>query len=174
MNDSLARLLRVSRWLDRFSEWSARLFAWLIIPLIGVMTYEVIVRYTLRPTMWAYDSSYMLYGAMFMLGAAYTLSKGGHIRADFVYRMWSPRVQGAVDTFCYLIFFFPGIGFFLWVGADFALDSWIQQERSPASAWMPPIYPLKTVIPLAALLLLAQGISELFKSLYAALKGEWP
>jgi TRAP-type mannitol/chloroaromatic compound transport system permease small subunit len=174
MDDVPARLLRVSRFLDAASRWSARLFAWLIIPLMGAMTYEVVARYTVNPTAWAYDTSYMLYGALFMLGAAYTLSRGAHIRADFLYRQWPTRVQGAVDAFCYLAFFFPGIGFFFWIGAEFAYDSWLQLERSPASAWMPPIYPLKSVLPVASLLLLVQGVSELIKSLHAALKGEWP
>jgi TRAP-type mannitol/chloroaromatic compound transport system permease small subunit len=167
-------LMRASRAIDAIARWSARLFAWLVLPLMAVMAYEVVVRYAARPTIWAYDSSYMIYGAMFMLGAAYTLHRGAHIRADFLYRMWSVRTQGMVDAICYVVFYFPGIGFFMWIGSEFALESWLQQERSAASAWMPPIYPLKTVIPIAAALLLVQGVSELIKSLHAAIKGEWP
>lgn len=174
MHDRFQSLVRLAKALDQISVWSARIFGWLVLPLIAVMVYEVFVRYTLRPTLWAYDLSYMTYGALFMLGAAYTLHRGAHIRADFIYRNWPTRVQGAVDALCYILFFFPGIGFFLWVGMEFAFDSWVQQERSAASAWMPYIFPLKTVVPIAALMLLVQGISELIKSLYAALRGEWP
>lgn len=160
--------------LDAISEWTARLFAWLVIPLMGVMVYEITVRYLLRPTLWAYDISYMLYGSLFMLGAAYTLSQGGHIRADFIYRNWSPRVQGAVDALFYLLCFFPGLALFLWAGLDFARASWAQEERMMASAWMPAIYPFKTVISVTAGLLLVQGLSEFLKSLHAVLRGEWP
>jgi TRAP-type mannitol/chloroaromatic compound transport system permease small subunit len=168
------KFLRLAKRIDKLSDWCGRAFAWLVLPLIGIMVYEVVVRYTLRPTLWAYDLSYMTYGAMFMLGAAYTLSKGAHIRADFVYRLWSPRTQGLVDAACYLFLFFPGIGFFLWVGADFAFESATRAERSAGSAWMPYIYPLKSTIPVAAALLLVQGVSEFIKSAYAAIKGRWP
>lgn len=174
MLDFHGPLMRVSRFIDCVSEWSARVVAWLVLPLMGAMAYEVVIRYTVKPTVWAYDISYMLYGALFMLGAAYTLLKGGHIRADFLYGNWSVRTQAAMDAFCYLVFYFPGIGFFFWVGLDYAWESWERGERSAGSAWMPAIYPLKAVIPVAAALLLMQGLSEFIKSLYAARHGERP
>jgi TRAP-type mannitol/chloroaromatic compound transport system permease small subunit len=167
--------MRILRALDTVSLWTARLTALLVIPMILVLVYEVVARkFFLRPTVWAADTSYMLYGTFFMLGAAYTLHRQGHIRTDFFYRLWSPRAQGVVDALLYLAFFFPAIGLFLWAGWDFAATSWAQDEHSITSAWRPPLYPFKTIIPITAVLLLLQGASELGKSLYAAVRGEWP
>jgi TRAP-type mannitol/chloroaromatic compound transport system permease small subunit len=168
--DALVPVIRV---IDAISIWSGRIVAWLIVPLIGAMTYEVAIRYLWEPTQWAYDTSYMLYGAMFMLGAAYTLYRGAHIRTDFLYQKWSVRRQALVDAFCYLFLFFPGIAIFLWLGAEFAWTSYLRNERTVGSSWMPIIWPLKSVIPVAAALLLLQGISEFMKCLYALRTGRW-
>jgi TRAP-type mannitol/chloroaromatic compound transport system permease small subunit len=160
------------RAIDGLSEWSGRLFAWLIVPLMLGTTYEVIVRYVLNaPTIWAYDLSYMLYGSHFMLGAAYTLLKGGHIRTDIFYQNWTPRTQGAVDALLYLLLFFPGMIFYFWMGGQEAWHSFSIGERSDASPWRPILYPLKAALPLGALLLLIQGVSEFIKSAHLALKG---
>jgi TRAP-type mannitol/chloroaromatic compound transport system permease small subunit len=115
----------------------------------------------------------MLYGAMFMLGAAYTLYRGAHIRTDFLYQKWSVRTQATVDALCYLLLFFPGIAVFLWLGGEFAWNSWLRGERSVGSSWMPIIYPLKAVIPVAATLLLLQGLSEFLKCIHALRTGRW-
>jgi TRAP-type mannitol/chloroaromatic compound transport system permease small subunit len=165
-------LLKVVGVIDALSEWSGRVFAWLIIPLICGTTYEVIARYVFNaPTVWAYDLSYMLYGSHFMLGAGYTLLKGGHIRTDIFYQSWSPRRQGTVDALLYLLFFFPGMAFFFWMGSQEAAHAWIIQERSDASPWRPILYPFKTALPAGALLILIQGVSEFIKSAHLALKG---
>jgi TRAP-type mannitol/chloroaromatic compound transport system permease small subunit len=166
-------LVRVIRGIDMVSEWSGRIAAWLVIPLILVMTWEILVRKMAQPTFWAFDLSYMLYGALFMLGAAYTLYRGSHIRTDFLYQNWPVRVQASVDAFCYLFLFFPGIAIFFWMSADWAVLSWQRQERAMASAWMPALYPLKTVLPVALALLLLQGVSEFLKCVYAIRHGEW-
>ena len=101
-------LLRTIRFIDTIGDWSGKIFAWLIVPMIVGVSYEVFVRYVFNaPTIWAYDVTYMLYGSHFMLGAAYTLSKGGHVRTDFFYANWSQRTQGWVDAVSYLLFFFP-------------------------------------------------------------------
>lgn len=161
--------------IDSVSVWAGWFSGWLVIPLMAVLVYEVVARkFFLRPTMWASDTSYMLYGSLFMLGASYALYRKAHIRTDFVYRLWSPRVQGTVDALLYLLLFFPGIAFFLWAGWDFAHTSWVQGERTITSPWRAPLYPFKMVIPVAAGLLLLQGISEFLKSVHAALRGEWP
>lgn len=161
------------RVLDRVAEWSGLLFCWMIIPLVAAMVYEVIARYAFNAaTIWSYDVSYMLYGSHFMLGAAYTLLRGGHIRTDVFYMAWSPRTKGIVDASLYLFFFFPGIALFFWMGLQEALHSWDIREVSDASPWRPPLYPLKMVIPVSAMLLLLQGISEFLKSAYAAVKGQ--
>ncbi|MBM4340310.1 MAG: TRAP transporter small permease subunit [Deltaproteobacteria bacterium] len=164
----------VIRIIDTLSEWSGKIVGWLIIPLILGLTYEVIARYGFHaPTVWAYDIAYMLYGTLFMLGAVYTLKRNGHIRTDMLYDRWSPRRQGWVNVISYLFLFFPGMIFFFLSGLDVTIHSWIILEKSDFSPWRPPLYPFKTVIPLTALLLIVQGVSECLKSLHAALKGEW-
>ena len=167
------KLVRAIRIIDAISDWSGRIFAWLILPLIFVMTWEICVRYLAHPTQWAYDLSYMLYGAMFMLGAAYTLRRGSHIRTDFLYQKWPVKTQALVDALCYLLLFFPGIALFLWIGAEFAWQSWVREERSVGSSWMPVIYPLKAVLPIATAMLLLQGIAEFLKCMHALRTGRW-
>ena len=168
---------RLRLWIERIdsiSIWSGKLFAWLIAPMIGVLVFEVFARYGFdAPTMWAYDSTFMLYGSHFMLGAAFTLAKGAHIRTDFFYRMWSDRVQASVDLLIYLLFFFPGFAFFLWVSVEFAAKSWEQSELITTSPWLPIVYPFKTVIPLTATLLIIQGLSESLKCVEAIKQGRW-
>ena len=167
-----AALLQIVGVIDTISEWSGRIFAWLIIPLVAGLTYEVLARYLFNaPTIWAYDLSYMLYGAHFMLGAGYTLLKGGHIRTDIFYQSWSPRTQGKVDALLYLLLFFPGMLFFFWMGGQEFWQAWSIGERSDASPWRPVLYPLKATLPLGALLLLVQGVSEFIKSGHLALRG---
>lgn len=161
------------RWIDALSEWSGRLTAWLILPLILVIVYEIAVRYAFnRPTIWSFELQFMLYASMFMLGAAYTLLYGDHIRTDILYTRWPVRWQGIVDATLYLIFYFPGIAFFLWAGWDFAYRSWVIGELSEFSPWRPPVYPLKMTIPVTAALLLFQGVSEFVKALHAAITGK--
>ncbi len=160
--------------LDSISIWIGKLFAWLIIPMVVALVYEVFARYAFNaPTMWAYDTTFMLYGSHFMLGAAFTLAKGAHIRTDFFYRMWPDRVQASVDLAIYLLFFFPGFGFFLWASADFAMKSWQQSELIITSPWLPIVYPFKTVIPVMAALLMIQGVSESLKCVEAIKQGRW-
>ena len=161
------------RVLDRFAEWCGLAFCWLIIPLVASMTYEVIARYAFNAaTIWSYDVSYMLYGSHFMLGAAYTLLRGGHIRTDIFYMNWSPRTKGLVDASLYLFLFFPGMALFFWMGLQEALHSFDIKEVSDASPWRPAIWPLKMVIPVSAALIIVQGVSEFLKSLHAAMRGE--
>jgi len=158
--------------IDVFSLWTGRIVCWLTIPLLLAMVYEVYV--FVAPTMWAYDISRMLYGALFMLGAAYALSRGVHIRADFLYRNWSAKAQGTVDTALYLLFYFPGLLVFLWMASDFASLAWIRGEKGMDTAWMPHMGPIKTALPVGVALLIIQGVSETLKSFYAATKGRWP
>lgn len=167
-------LRQTLKFLDTISIWSGKLFAWLILPMVFSLVYEVVVRYFfLAPTIWANDVSFMLYGSHFMLGSAYALQRKSHIRTDFFYRLWPVRRQGWVDACLYFFLFFPGMGLFLWAGWDFAYGSLLQGERIVTSPWMPPVYPFKLTMPLATLLLLLQGISEFIKSLYAATRGKW-
>jgi TRAP-type mannitol/chloroaromatic compound transport system permease small subunit len=167
-------LLKTVRTIDAIGNWVGRIVAWLAIPLVLGLTYEVVARYAFNaPTVWAFDVSYMLYGTHFMLGAGYTLLKQGHIRTDIFYAKWTPRRQGWVDAACYLLLFFPGMIFFFLASWDNALHSVLIRELSDQSPWRPPIYPFKMVIPVTALLLMLQGVSEFLKSVWAARHGEW-
>jgi TRAP-type mannitol/chloroaromatic compound transport system permease small subunit len=166
-------LIKIIRVIDPIAIWSGNLVGWLIIPLVFGLTYEVVARYVFHaPTIWAFDVTYMLYASLGMLGAGYTLYKNGHIRTDILYDRWSPRRQGWVDVVCYVLLFFPGMFFFFAAGLKVAIHSWTILETSDASPWRPPLYPLKTVIPVTALLLLIQGVSEFLKGVYAVLRGE--
>ena len=160
---------------DGASRWVGRVVAWLVVPLMLAMIYEVVARSLFRaPTIWAYDVSRMLYGAFFMLGAAYALAKGVHIRADFLYRRFDVRVQGWIDTVLYLTLYFPALIVFLIVAYDYAFLAWLRGQRGMDTAWMPLLGPIKTALPVGIALLLMQGVSELLKSYYAATRGRWP
>jgi TRAP-type mannitol/chloroaromatic compound transport system permease small subunit len=139
------------------------------------MVWEIVARYAFRaPTMWAYDVSRMLYGALFMLGAGYALSRGLHIRADFLYRTLPVRAQGWIDFLLYVLFYFPGLLVLLWASSDFAWTAIERGERGMDTAWMPLLGPIKAVLPIGVALLLLQGVSEVLKSWYAATRGRWP
>ena len=151
---------RVVRAIDRVSTAAGWLAGWLIVPLTLVVAYEVAARYAFNaPTRWASHFTYMLYGAQFMLAAAYTLLKGGHIRTDVFSDQWSSVTRARIDAVCYVLFFFPGTLFILYAGGMEARQAWEIGER--AGAW--PVYPFKALIPLTALLLALQGLSELIK-----------
>lgn len=168
-------LLRIARALDPIAIWSGRCVAWLIIPMVLALTYEVVARYVFNaPTLWAYDMTFMMYGTFFMLGAAFTLQRKGHIRTDSLYAGWSTRRQAWTDVVCYLLMFSTFVAVFLFTGWGYFVKAWVTQERFVSSPWMPLTWPFKAVMPLTGLLLALQGISELCKSLHAALTGEWP
>jgi len=162
------------KFADSLSLWSGRLFAFLVIPLTLTPVYEVISRQVFnRPTIWALEMTYMLCGTIGMMGAAYALEKKAHIRTDFFYDRWSPRIQGIVDSVFYLFFFLPGIALFCWKGWNFAMMSWIMKERAMMTSWYPPIYPFKMIMLIAGVLLLLQGVAELLRSIHAATSGRW-
>ena len=161
--------------IDMTMLWSGRLVCLLLIPLLIAMVYEVLARKLfVAPTLWAYDVSRMVCGAMFMLGAGYALMKGVHIRADFLYRILSHRTQARVDLFAYLVFYFPSLILFFWVTQEYALDAFWRGETSMDTAWMPKLWPTRMAMPVGAALLLVQGVSEVLKCLYAIQKGRWP
>lgn len=161
--------------IDTFSLWVGRVVAWMTIPLMAAMIYEVFARYYFTaPTVWAYDISRMVYGAMFILGAAYALSKGVHIRSDFLYRKWSVRAQGRVDLALYVICYFPAMIILLWVSTEWAWASLSRGERGTDTSWMPLLGPVKSALPVGVVFLIIQGVSEVLKSLHAARKGRWP
>ena len=164
--------IRVVRAIDRFTDFTGTLVAWLNVPLVLVVAYEVFARYAFSaPTIWSFDLTYMLYGTMFMLGAAYALHKGAHIRTDFFFEKWSIRTRGVIDSVAYLVFFFPALMVFFvvtWGEGWYAFQIGEVSEQTP---WRPILWPYKMVIPLTCLLLMIQGISETIKSVYAARTG---
>ena len=161
--------------IDKFSKRTGNIVCWITIPLIFGMVYEVLARkFFLAPTIWAYDISRFLYGALFMLGAGYALSKGVHIRADFLYRNFKIKTQGIVDFTLYVLFYFPGLLVFLYMTTGFLQESIMRGERGMDTTWMPYMWPIKTCLWFGIIFLLVQGVSELFKSYYAATKGKWP
>jgi len=161
--------------IDKFSKWIGSVVCWILMPLIFAMTYEVLARKLfLAPTIWAYDISRFLYGALFMLGAGYALSRGVHIRADFLYRNFKIKNQGLIDFWLYLLFYFPGLIVFLYMTFGFVVESIQRGERGMDTTWMPYMWPIKTCLLIGIIFLLIQGFSELLKSYWAAKKGEWP
>ena len=161
--------------IDRFSKVIGSIVCWITIPLILGMVYEVFARKLfLSPTIWAYDMSRFLYGALFMLGAGYALSKGVHIRADFLYRNFKVKTQGTVDFWLYLLFYFPGLLVFLYMTIGFVQESIMRGEKGMDTTWMPYMWPIKTCLLIGIIFLLIQGVSEILKSFYAATKGRWP
>jgi TRAP-type mannitol/chloroaromatic compound transport system permease small subunit len=165
--------LKIADAIDGFTSITGQLFAWIfVLPLVAVVTFEVVSRYGFdAPTLFAYDLSYMFYGSLFMLGTAFALLKGAHIRTDMLWEQYSERTKGWVDLCAYLFFFFPGLLIFLFSSIDDAIYSMQIGERSEQTAWRPIIYPFKAVVPLTALLLLIQGVSETLKSFYAVRTG---
>ena len=161
--------------IDRFNKIIGNIVCWITIPLILGMVYEVLARKLfLAPTIWAYDMSRFLYGALFMLGAGYALSKGVHIRADFLYRNFKTKTQGKIDFWLYLLFYFPGLIVFLYMTTIFVQESIMRNERGMDTTWMPYMWPIKSCLWFGIIFLLIQGVSELLKSYYAMTKGRWP
>ena len=175
---------RILLFIDRLSLWTGKAFAWSILILTFATSYEVFVRYVMRnPTSWAFDISYTMYGTMFMMAGAYALSQKAHVRGDFVYRLWPPRVQAAIELVLYFVFFFPGMLALVYAGIIYANESWHYMPygftgprgevsiNSPAGV---PVSPLKTVLPVAAGLLVLQGIAETIRCIQCLRTGTWP
>ena len=162
------------RFADSLSAWFGKAFAWLIILMAVGTGYEVVSRYLFNaPTAWALDVSFIMYGTLFMMGGAYTLSRGGHVRGDFLYRLWQPRTQAKVDLVLYILFFFPGVTALILAGWKYASRSWSYGEVSVNSPAGVPIYQFKTVISVAGLLLLIQGMAQVCRCILAIRTNEW-
>ncbi len=160
--------------IDGLSQWSGKTVAWLSVPLVVVVVYEVVVRKFFTPTSWAFDLAYMIYGSQFMLATAFCLYRHNHVRTDVFYGSWSPRTQGLVDSIVYVFLFLPGMAFFCWLGFEYFHESWVIREVTTHSPWRQIIYPFKATIPLAMGLLTLQGIAELAKSIRRVLGKEIP
>lgn len=163
---------RVVAAIDRFTDATGTAIAWLNVPLVVVVACEVVARYALdAPTIWSFDLTYMLYGAIFMLGAAYALRHGAHVRTDFFFERWSARTRGVIDAVAYIVFFFPALGVLLVIGWNEGWYAVTIGEVSEQTPWRPLMWPFKMIVPLSCLLLLLQGIAETIKSVYTAATG---
>jgi TRAP-type mannitol/chloroaromatic compound transport system permease small subunit len=160
---------------DKISTWVGHAFSWLIVGLTVMMTWEVLSRrFFDAPHAWTFDGQIQMYGILFMMSGAYTLSKSGHVRGDVLYGFFSPRVQASRDLTLYLLFFIPGTVALTYAGTIYAKESWFIHERSNIMAEGPPIYTFKTFIPIAGALLLMQGLAEIVRCVLCLRDGEWP
>jgi len=162
-------------FVDKVSTFVGHTFSWLIMLLTLMITWEVFSRYVLdHPHPWAFDVMIMMYGSMFMMAGAYTLSKNGHVRGDVLYGFFPPRLQAGLDLALYILFFIPGVFALCWAGYNYAADSWAIKEISNITSDGPPVYPFKTIIPLAGSMLLVQGFVEIIRCVICLKLGEWP
>ena len=160
---------------DKTSTFIGHTFSWCIVALTLLISWEVFSRYALdAPHAWAFDVMIMFYGTLFMMAGAYTLSVNGHVRGDVLYGFFKPRTQATLDLILYILFFIPGVVALVWAGYYYAADSWRINEHSNVTADGPPIYPFKTVIPIAGAFLLMQGIVEIVRCVICIRQGDWP
>lgn len=160
--------------IDALSTFIGKVAAWAIVGLTLLITWEVFSRYALNnPHAWVLDAQIMLYGTLFMLAGAYTLSKNGHVRGDVLYGFFSPRGQASVDLALYIIFFLPGVIAMTWAGWTYAQESLAIREQT-FSATPLPLYPFKFVIPVSGAVLLLQGFAEIARCVICLRTGQWP
>ncbi len=153
--------------IDITNNWVGRFTCLLLVPIIFAMVYEVVARKLfIAPTIWAYDTSRMFAGALFMLGAGYVLMRGVHIRADFLYRNWTKKSQATVDASLYLLFYFPAMLFFFWISLDYTVSAWVKWERTMDTTLMAPLAPARTAMPAGAFFLIIQGIAEILRAFH--------
>jgi TRAP-type mannitol/chloroaromatic compound transport system permease small subunit len=162
-------------FVDKLSTWIGQAFSFCIVVLTLHISWEVFSRYALdAPRAWAFDFMIMMYGTLFMMAGAYTLAKNSHVRGDVLYGFFRPRTQAVLDLILYIVFFIPGVVALVWAGYTYAAESWAINEHSTITSEGPPIYPFKTVIPVAGAILLAQGIVEIIRCIICLKQGEWP
>ena len=166
--------LKLLHTADHLSTWVGKAFSWLIVALMLLVVAEVFKRYALNaPTAWIFDASNMMYGTLFMMCGAYTLSQDGHVRGDFFYGSAQPRTQASLDLVLYILFFIPGVIALTWAGWTYAADSVAIREHT-FNADPLPLYPFKAIIPLAGLTVLMQGVAEIVRCVVCLRTGAWP
>jgi TRAP-type mannitol/chloroaromatic compound transport system permease small subunit len=166
--------LKLLHTADHISTWVGKAFSWLIVALMLLVVAEVFKRYALNaPTAWIFDASNMMYGTLFMMCGAYTLSQDGHVRGDFFYGSAQPRTQASLDLVLYILFFIPGVIALTWAGWTYAADSVAIREHT-FNADPLPLYPFKAIIPLAGFTVLMQGVAEIVRCVVCLRTGAWP
>ena len=168
-------MLKTIHAIEGLSQWVGKAFGWCILILTLSVSYEVFVRYVLnKPTVWAFDMMVQMYGALFLMAGAYALAQDAHVRGDVLYRLFPVRWQARLDFGLYILFFFPGMLALFWYGWEIASDSWRYKEVSWNSPARIQIYFFKTLIPVAGLLLMIQGVAEMLRCWIAMKTGRWP
>ncbi len=163
------------KFADALSTAMGKAFSWCIVILMGGTVYEVIMAYVFNaPTLWNFDFSMQMYGAILMMSGAYTLAQEAHVRGDVIYRLFSNRVQASIDFVLYFIFFFPGVIALAFYGYEYAALAWKIKETSWSSPAQIQIYMVKALIPTSGVILTIQGISEVFRSIICIQTGHWP
>jgi TRAP-type mannitol/chloroaromatic compound transport system permease small subunit len=161
--------------IDKISTFVGKVFSWLIVSLTFLITFEIFSRYALdAPHAYAFDMMLQMYGTLFMMSGAYALSKNSHVRGDVLYGFFPPRLQAGLDLTLYIVFFLPGVVALCWAGYIYAAESWAIREYSSITSEGPPIYPFKTIIPVAGAFILVQGIVEMIRCVICLKKGQWP
>lgn len=159
---------------DRVSTFAGHFFAWSIVGLTFLVSWEVFSRYVLNnPHAWVLDAQIMLYGILFMMAGAYTLAQSGHVRGDVLYGFFQPRTQASIDLVLYIVFFLPGIFAMAYAGWIFADESLAIREQTFSPEPL-PLYPFKFFIPIAAFFLLLQGVVEIIRCIICLRDGAWP
>lgn len=160
---------------DKISTFVGKIFSWLIVTLTLLITWEIFSRYALNtPHDWAFDGMIQMYGMLFMMSGAYTLSKNNMVRGDVLYGFFPPRLQAGLDLTLYFVFFLPGVTALIWAGYGYTLDSWKILEHSGITSDGPPVYQFKAIIPIAGSFLLLQGIAEIIRCVRCLKEGQWP
>lgn len=168
-------MTKILHFIDALSAWTGKAFAWCIVVLTFATCYEVFVRYVLNaPTVWAFDMSVQMYGALFMMAGAYALAQDAHVRGDVVYRLMPIKTQASIDLILYILFFLPGVFALTYYGYGYASDSWFYKEVSWSSPARIQIYFFKTLIPISGFLLLLQGLAEIARCIICIRTGAWP
>ena len=163
------------KFADTLSSSMGKAFSWCIVILMGGTCYEVVMAYVFNaPTLWNFDFSLQMYGAIFMMAGAYTLATEAHVRGDVIYRLFPTKVQGWIDLVLYFVFFFPGVIALGFYGYEYAAKAWMIKETRWNSPAQIQIYMAKSLIPLAGTLLTIQGVSEVFRSIICIRTGHWP
>lgn len=166
---------RFLHFVDSLSVWVGKCFAWCVVVLTFATCYEVFVRYVLNaPTVWAFDMSVQMYGALFVMAGAYALAQDAHVRGDVLYRLMSQRTQASIDLVLYILFLLPAVFALTWYGYGFAADSWFYKEVSWSSPARIQIYFFKTLIPVAGVLIMLQGVAESIRCIMCIRDGYWP
>lgn len=166
------KLDRVLGYIDILSDWTGKAARWLLPACLAVVFYDVMVRYLfMKATIWAYDMAYFFYAANFLLAGAYVLRHHSHIRVDVIFNLLSTRGKAIAESFFYLVITIPLMVIIVYSGIIFAADSWMSMETSAYTVWHPPVYPIKTVIPIAYILLLLQAIADFIRNLMVAVRG---